>query len=98
MTTLKCVPRLAQPEVYMENVKNKLKLSIEEEQKEQAKKLGLSLDELKKLCVGKSCPKYGTNELLHARKVRGGKITVFNISEKFRGEKISLGRKKDKVS
>lgn len=82
----------------MEIFKNKPKSSLEEQQKEQAKKLGLSLDELKKLSVGKTCPKYGNNELLHARKVRGGKIVVFNISEKFRGEKISLGRKKDKAS
>ena len=49
------------------------------------------------LGVGKSCPKYGTTELLHARKVRGGKIVVFNISEKYRGEKISEGRKKIKA-
>lgn len=82
----------------MEILKDKIKPSFEELQKAQAQKLGLSVDELKKLCIGKSCPKYGTNELLHARKVRGGKITVFNISEKFRGEKISLGRKKDKDS
>lgn len=54
-----------------------------------AKKHGLSLAELKKLAEGKSCPKYGTKELLHIRKVRGGKLVVFNISEKYRGEKIS---------
>ncbi len=82
----------------MDIFKNKLKSNLEDEQKEQAKKLGLSMDELKKLSVGKTCPKYGNSELLHARKVRGGKIVVFNISEKFRGEKISLGRKKDKQS
>ena len=82
----------------MEIFKNKPKSNIDEEQKEQAKKLGLSLDELKKLSIGKTCPKYGNSELLHARKVRGGKIVVFNISEKFRGEKISSGRNKDKAS
>lgn len=82
----------------MDIIKNKPKSSVEDEQKEQAKKLGLGLDELQKLSVGKSCPKYGNAELLHARKVRGGKIVVFNISEKFRGEKISLGRKKEKAS
>lgn len=64
---------------------------------QQAKHLGISIDELKTLGVGKSCPKYGTAELLHARKVRGGKIVVFNISERYRGEKISEGRKKIKV-
>ncbi len=64
---------------------------------EQAKRLGLSVTDLKALGVGKSCPKYGTAELLHARKVRGGKIVVFNISERYRGEKISEGRKKIKA-
>lgn len=82
----------------MDIFKNKPKSNLEELQKEQAKKLGLSYDELKKLSEGKACPKYGINELLHARKVRGGKIVVFNISEKYRGEKISEGRKKEKAS
>lgn len=82
----------------MDLFKNKPKSNLDDEQREQAKKLGLSIEELKKLTVGKTCPKYGNSELLHARKVRGGKIVVFNISEKFRGEKISLGRKKDKAS
>lgn len=82
----------------MEIFKSKSKSNLEEQIKEQAQKLGLSLDELKKLYEGKSCPKYGNSEVLHARKVRGGKMVVFNISEKFRGEKISLGRKKVKDS
>lgn len=60
---------------------------------EQAKRLDIPLVELKKLAEGKSCPKYGVTELLHARKTRNGKIAVFNISERFRGEKISTGRK-----
>lgn len=64
---------------------------------EQAKRLGLSAVDLKTLGAGKSCPKCGTAELLHARKVRGGKIVVFNISERYRGEKISEGRKKIKA-
>lgn len=64
---------------------------------EQAKRLGLSVSELKKLGEGKNCSKYGTAEILHARKVRGGKIVVFNISERYRGEKISEGRKKIKA-
>lgn len=76
----------------------KKKSNLEEQIKEQSKKLGLSLDVLKKLYQGKSCPKYGLTELLHARKVRGGQIVVFNISEKFRGEKISEGRKKLKTN
>ena len=63
---------------------------------DQAKRLNISVVELKTLAVGKSCPKYGTSEILHARKVRGGKIVVFNISERYRGEKISEGRKKIK--
>lgn len=74
---------------------------LETQMSEQAKKLGISLDELRKLAIGKSCPKYGVAELLHARKDRSGNIKVFNISEKYRGEKISEGRKKlkaDKVS
>lgn len=70
------------------------KSSLEDQMKEVAKKHGISLAELKKLAVGKACPKYGTKELLHIRKVRGGKLVVFNISEKHRGEKISEGRKK----
>lgn len=64
----------------------------------QAQKLGISTAELIDLGKGKACPKYGTAELLHARRVRGGKIVVFNISEKYRGEKISEGRKKLKAS
>lgn len=64
---------------------------------EQAKRLGMSVADLKALGIGKSCPKYGTAELLHARKVRGGKIVVFNISERYRGEKISEGRKRLKA-
>lgn len=67
--------------------------TLDQQLSEQATKLGLSVAELKALGAGKSCPKYGTAELLHARRVRGGKIVVFNISEKFRGEKISSGRK-----
>lgn len=74
------------------NKKEKL-TSLEDLQKEQAKKFGITLAELKKLAEGKKCPKYGTKELLHVRKVRGGKLVVFNISEKHRGEKISIGRK-----
>lgn len=64
----------------------------------QAKKLGISTAELVELGTGKSCPKYGTAEVLHARRVRGGKLVVFNISEKYRGEKISEGRKKIKAT
>ena len=68
-------------------------LSLEDQMKEVAKKHEITLAELKKLAEGKSCPRYGTKELLHVRKVRGDKLVVFNISEKYRGEKISLGRK-----
>lgn len=75
----------------------KKKPNLDDQIKEQSQKIGLSFNELKKLYEGKSCPKYGVTELLHARKARGGKIVVFNISEKFRGEKISQGRKKLKV-
>lgn len=73
-------------------------VSLDQQVSEQAKRLGLSVTDLKNLAVGKSCPKYGTAELLHARKVRCGKTVVFNISEKYRGEKISEGRKKIKAS
>lgn len=69
---------------------------MEELLKRQAAKLGISLADLKLLGIGKSCPKYGTGELLHARRVRGGELVVFNISERYRGEKISEGRKKIK--
>jgi hypothetical protein len=72
-------------------------LDIATQLAEQAKRLGLTAAELKNLGVGKSCPKYGTSELLHARRVRGGRIVVFNISERYRGEKISEGRKKIKA-
>lgn len=68
--------------------------SVEEQMTSVARKHGVTLAELKKLSEGKKCPKYGTKELLHVRRVRGGKLVVFNISEKFRGEKISEGRKK----
>lgn len=67
--------------------------SLDEQMKEVAQKHGISLAELKKLAEGKKCPKYGIKELLHVRKVRGGKLVVFNISERHRGEKISVGRK-----
>ena len=73
-------------------------ITLDQQVSNQAKRLGLSVTDLKSLGVGKSCPKYGTAELLHARRVRGGKIVVFNISEKYRGEKISEGRKKIKAS
>lgn len=71
--------------------------TIEHQQSDQAKRLGISVIDLIALSFGKSCPKYGTAELLHARKVRGGKTIVFNISERYRGEKISEGRKKIKA-
>lgn len=78
----------------MSFLKNKQdKSPLAEQMGAQAKRLGISIEELKKLADGKSCPKYGTAELLHARRNRGGAIMVFNISEKFRGEKISDGRK-----
>ena len=77
--------------------KNQGATSLDQQVSNQAERLGLSVPELKSLGVGRSCPKYGTAELLHARKVRGGKIVVFNISEKYRGEKISEGRKKIKA-
>lgn len=72
-------------------------VSLDQQVSNQAEHLGISVTELKGLGAGKSCPKYGTTELLHARRVRGGKIVVFNISEKYRGEKISEGRKKIKA-
>lgn len=62
-----------------------------------AQTLNIDLQALKQLYQGKTCPKYGISEPLHARKVRGGKLVVFNISEKYRGEKISEGRKKTKA-
>ena len=68
--------------------------SLEDQLKEQSERLGISLEELKVLGKDKKCPKYGVKELLHARKVKGGKIVVFNISNKYRGEKISIGRSK----
>lgn len=66
----------------------------EEYIKDQAAKLNMSLQELGNLYINKSCPKYGLKEPLHVRKVRGGKYVVFNISERYRSEKISEGRKK----
>lgn len=73
------------------------KSKIDELIEQQAKKLNINIQKLKELYQGKSCPKYGTSEPLHARKVRGGELVVFNISEKYRGEKISEGRKKIKA-
>jgi len=71
--------------------------SLEDKMKDQAKKHELSIVELKKLYEGKKCPKYNNTEILHCRKVKGGKLVVFNISDKLRGEKISIGRKKLKT-
>ncbi len=76
----------------------KNKITNQPELEVQAQKLGISPAELIELGKGKSCPKYGIAEILHARRVRGGKIVVFNISEKYRGEKISEGRKKIKAA
>ena len=76
----------------------KNKTTTQPELEVQAQKLGISTAELIELGKGKSCPKYGTAEILHARRVRGGKLVVFNISEKYRGEKSSEGRKKIKAS
>gem|GEM_PF-1691363 len=98
MTNLLAVPRCGQHSggTYMIFSKSKENLneSLQNKLKAQAEKLNLKLEELIALGKDKSCPKYGKEELLHARKVKGGKIVVFNISEKFRGEKISLGRSK----
>lgn len=77
---------------------NPVAASLDQQMSDQATRLRLSVAELKDLSVGKSCPKYGTAEVLHVRRVRGGKLVVFNISEKYRGEKISEGRKKIKAS
>lgn len=68
--------------------------SLEDKMKDQAKKHDITLVELKKLYEGKKCPKYANAEILHCRKVKGGKLVVFNISDKLRSEKISIGRKK----
>ena len=76
------------------NPKKTTQPNLEELMVKQSQRLGISLKELKELGKGKSCPKYGIKELLHARRVKGGKIVVFNISEKHRGEKISIGRSK----
>ena len=73
------------------------KSKLEEIIERHAQSLNIDLQTLKQLYQGKTCPKYGTSEPLHARKVRGGKLVVFNISEKYRGEKISEGRKKTKA-
>jgi hypothetical protein len=67
--------------------------SLDDQMKAVAAKHGITLADLKKLADGKKCPRYGTKEMLHIRKVRGNKLVVFNISEKHRGEKISIGRK-----
>lgn len=64
----------------------------------QAQSLNMPITYLTNLYQGKSCPKYGTDEPLHIRKVRGGQYVVFNISERYRGEKISEGRKKTKAN
>jgi len=64
----------------------------------QADKFGLTLEDLQKLAEGKSCPVYGVNELLHVRKTRGGKVTVFNTSEKARSEKISKTKQANKAA
>ena len=76
----------------------KQKSELDEQLSQQAQKLGISVEELKKLYVGKTCPKYGNKEILHVRKNRKGILMAFNISEKFRGEKISTKRKKAKPS
>lgn len=55
---------------------------------EQADKYGISLAELEKLAEGKECSIY-PGETLHVRRTKGGNITVFNISNKARGEQIS---------
>jgi hypothetical protein len=75
---------------------NDRKSKIDEIISAQAKLLNIDFQVLKELYQGKACPKYGSSEQLHVRKVRGGKLVVFNISEKYRGEKISEGRKKTK--
>lgn len=77
---------------------NKSKTKLDEIIEAQAKSFGLDLITLKGLYQDKICPKYGQSEPLHIRKVRGGKTVVFNISEKYRSEKISQGRKKTAAS
>lgn len=77
----------------MDLFKFKNESDIDRQLHAQANKLNISVKELKNMYAGKSCPKYGSAEILHVRKVRGGKTIVFNISEKFRGEKISATKK-----
>jgi hypothetical protein len=64
---------------------------------EQADKFGISLSELKTLAEGKDCSVY-PGETLHVRRTKGGKVTVFNTSEKARGEKISATKQTRKVN
>ncbi len=82
----------------MSTLNTKPKIPLVDQMAAQAKKLGISVDELKKLGQGKSCPKYGNTELLHTRKNRAGVIMVFNISDRLRGEKISATRSKVKTA
>jgi len=64
---------------------------------EQATKYGVTLAELQKLAEGKDCATY-PGSTLHVRKVRGGKVVVFNISEKARGEAISATKAAKKAA
>jgi len=65
---------------------------------EQATKFGLTLSELEGLATGKECPTYGKSEILHVRRTRGGSVTVFNISERARSEKISATKQARKAA
>lgn len=64
---------------------------------EQADKQGVKLAELQALAKDKECATY-PGETLHVRKVRGGKVVVFNISEKARGEAISATKQARKAA
>lgn len=64
---------------------------------EQADKFGLTLAELQDLAKDKECETY-PGEVLHVRRTRGGKVAVFNTSEKARGEKISATKAAKKAA
>lgn len=62
----------------------------------QAEKYGVTLAELEQLAQGKECSTY-PGETLHVRRVRGGKLVVFNVSERARGEAISATKQERKA-
>jgi len=64
---------------------------------EEAKKVGLSLEELNELIGDKKCPHYPDSKLF-ILKGRGGKLQIRSVSQKYQIETMQAARKAKKAT